>query len=287
MSDTVCIAATCMEDSEPRIILCADTKMTFGDVAAWEGAVKCHQIFPGWFVMLSGDSSKAKEVIDRYISNLNTFVHLGPTDVEVIDQLRVPLRQQRTSDVDEYVISQTGLTYREFLEKADKFPDVARVELFEGVKRVSLGCDLIIVGFTTGRPRIYGTDATGRLVEQDTMCSIGCGYIAALASMSRREYNRNLDIHEALYYVYEAKRASEGVPGVGKQTHMLVLAPLESQQAHHTRALGLAGLDILQKQDRAFGIHPFKKLASVRRLPLEECNSEWVRLKQSGQLTPE
>jgi len=39
-----------------------------------------------------------------------------------------------------------------------------------------------------------------------------------------RKYHRDMPLHEAMYYVYEAKRSAESVPGVGKKTYMHVLA---------------------------------------------------------------
>jgi 20S proteasome alpha/beta subunit len=279
MADTICIAAVCRENSEPRIVLCSDTQMTYADIAKWEGAKKCHPIYPGWFAMIAGDAARAKEIIDRYIEHLD---YAGPanlsTDSIVLASLRRPIKDQKRSDIDEYVISQLGMTFQEFLQDSAKFPDAVRADIFSEVRRLDFGCSIMIAGFIQGVARIYSTVA-GSLIERDTMCAIGCGEVAAFSSMSRRQYHADLDIHEAIYYIYEAKRASEGIPGVGKETNLLILAPMESTKAHHTRSVGSAGFAILKKQEARFGIRRFSMKSAPKRLPLEECNIEWKHLE--------
>lgn len=284
MSDTICIAVKCQENGQPRLVLCSDTRITMEGVARWDGVQKVYAIGREWVGMFAGSTTKAKELVDKYVPYLTTNVHID--HALALEQLRQPLRQQRRSDIEEYVQGQIGMSFQEFLDKKDAFPPAAREDLLAQIRALKPSYELIIAGFIGNAggatipgnvvSRLYSMEySSGSLVEQDAFSAIGCGWSAALSTLSRRNCSGGLDIHEAIYYVYEAKKDSEIIDGVGPDTYMLLLAPVDSRDVCPMRTIGAEGWDILNRQHRKFGRRQFSKKAAGKLLPIEEVNSEW------------
>jgi hypothetical protein len=228
--------------------------------------------------MFSGDSAKAKELIDRYVRHLTSTD--APLDrYPILDRLRKPIAEQRRADIDRLVQSEIGMSFEKFLSLKESFPPQFREDLLSRIISSASYVHLIIAGWigSIGEyvPRIYSSFDDGSLIEQEAVTAIGCGWVAALASLNRRKYSRDLDLHEAVYYVYEAKRASEGIDGVGPETNIIVLSPIESSDVCPMRSIGTDGLRILKKHEAKFGIRPFRKTASLELLPFAEANQEW------------
>jgi hypothetical protein len=203
-----------------------------------------------------------------------------------LEELRIPLRQQRRSDIDEYIESQVGMSFLEFIKHKDAFPPVTREDLMAQVRAIKPSYELVVAGFigNVGSAtipgsvvsRLYSMDSlSGSLLEQDVFAAIGCGWSAALSTLSRRHYSRDMDIHDAIYYVYEAKKDSEIIDGVGPDTYMLLLAPVSSEDVSPMRTIGAEGWAILNAQHRRFGARKFSKKTAGKLLPIEEANSEW------------
>ena len=52
---TVCIAAMCQKDGEPRIVVCADTRLDQGYLGTNDHNVKIQPLGHGWFTLLAAD----------------------------------------------------------------------------------------------------------------------------------------------------------------------------------------------------------------------------------------
>jgi hypothetical protein len=249
----------------------------------WDGVQKVYPIGREWVGMFAGSTARSKELIDKYIMHLTSNVYID--HASVLEQLRQPLREQRRSEIEEYVHGEIGMSFQEFLDKKDAFPPAAREDLLVQIRTHKLSSEAIIAGFigsaenayTTGSivSRLYSTDCNGVLAEQDALTAVGCGWAVALSTLSKRHYSRDADIHEAIYYIYEAKKDSEIIDGVGPETHMLLLAPVSSQDVSPLRIIGTEGVDILTVQHRRFGARQFSKKAAGKLLPIEDANSEW------------
>ena len=81
--------------------------------------------------------------------------------------------------------------------------------------------------------------------------------------MMRRNYTSQMNIHEAVYCVYEAKRNSEIVPGVGADTRLYV-SHFDSGMQRLTISPLHENIALLEKQYATFGPQRF----SLDRVPL-------------------
>jgi hypothetical protein len=93
------------------------------------------------------------------------------------------------------------------------------------------GVELIAAGFFADDYQQLGArlfTITGDDVRvEDHFACIGAGAEAAVQSLHRREHEKFYDLETTLYHAYEAKRAAELSPNVGRYTYMVVLEPGE------------------------------------------------------------
>ena len=93
---TVCIAAICEADKEPRITFCADRLVTDSNGLTFEqGKPKVDIISDNCFVMNAGLGHEADEIIDKVASIVsNEYSHTYP-DIKIIAELFKEYHQKK------------------------------------------------------------------------------------------------------------------------------------------------------------------------------------------------
>lgn len=262
MAHTVCIAALCQyEDGKHCVILCSDTRIETEGVGSSVLQSKARLLSPQFIAMFAGTVPKAKELLDRCAYHLRREAD-NITQENIIDELRKPFDAQNRVDVSEYISSTLGMTYRKF---EGLKPDDQHAALGGFVKR---DVDAIITWLGCAPPRIFTVGAYG-VAEAAQFSCIGCGWQAAQASLFSRKYAPDASFEECLYYVYEAKRNSESVPGVGADTYLLVVEPhIENNRAIYHR-FSERRLSVLSGQYETFGPRPFAVSHAPDRIGVE------------------
>lgn len=259
MSDTVCIAAICVEPTRRHFaILCSDSRIEIEGIASGDIGQKAIGIAPGMYAMFAGNVSKTKELLDRYIG-LFKKPGIERTSENILELLREPLESQNRADVAAYLSASYGMDYDEWLER-----DVnAQQNLISGLPHWRTYCQLIIIWLGADFVRLF--QITDRVEEMPSFTAIGIGTNAALTSLFSRKYAVYHDLKEAIYYAYEAKRVSETVPGVGKETHLVILefGGAETGGLNIYYTLASCELDQLAKQYAQFGPRPYQKLMAA------------------------
>lgn len=257
MSDTVCIAATCVDQATRRYfaILCSDSRIEIEGVASGNIGHKAVGIAAGMSAMFAGNVPKSKELIDRYIQ-LFKDPQTQRTEENILELLCGPLDCQHRADAEAYLSANYGMDYDEWLEL-----DVnAQQNLIAGLQHWRTYCQLIMVWLGPQFVRLFLI--TDRVEEISSFTAIGTGTNAALTSLFLREYATYHNLAQAIYYVYEAKRSSESVPGVGKDTHLMILefggANRGSQNIYYP--LNSGELDRLAQQYARFGPRPYERV---------------------------
>src|ERR1039457_6367102 len=59
-SMTVCIAGACQHHGEPRIVLCCDSRLDFGEVGSTNNACKVRILGCGWVGLIAGDWTRTQ-----------------------------------------------------------------------------------------------------------------------------------------------------------------------------------------------------------------------------------
>src|ERR1035441_4742888 len=78
-SMTVCIAGACQHHGEPRIVLCCDSRLDFGEVGSTNNACKVRILGCGWVGLIAGDWTRT-----QYFSGLvrDSITRKRPTSLE-------------------------------------------------------------------------------------------------------------------------------------------------------------------------------------------------------------
>lgn len=186
---TVCIAGACREHNEPRIVMCADSRLSYGDLTSTDTFPKFDVIGRGWTVLMANRPDSAKELIERIKEWFRTTVRLDTTHA-VLSAVKAAVNEFRHSPL-----------YSKYC------------------------CELIVSGFVSSVPVLITVQADEKghlsVAQQTSFAAIGSGASIASVILSCREYQYPISIQNATYLVYEAKRWSEKASGVGPLT-MLV-----------------------------------------------------------------
>ncbi len=232
---TLCIAAACQENSEPRFVLCSDTKASYGALGSRHHTVKVDVLGRGWTVQLAGASiGVARDFIDD----------LKPIFSNAATPLTTPAQV-------EDVVSRT-LNQRQQVQP-----------LMGG---------LLLSGFIARTPIIvsaWDDDQNVMHVErQEAYAAIGEGRDAAYVMLNHREYREGLPIQTATYLVYEAKRIAEQVGSVGKDLSVICWQAPSGQSTPHEKAnlklLNGAALDLLNQLFQRLGPQPLPTIVPRR-----------------------
>lgn len=235
---TVCIGAICRasdEDKSGRIVVCHDwqqeTYLSHSDTAD-----KFRTLPRGWVALMCGTLSRAEELVAQYETKLQGLQKVDD-DLRLFEAMKEPAFLHKRSLADEYTKQSLGMPYAKFLELADKLPDDFVTGVLETIGKIKLGAEIIIAGFiSTGMeeggdneplPYIFTVsddiDLTVRV--DDSFSVVGSGSYVAIPALSQREQSRDKSLMETIYAVYEAKRLSEIVPGVGPTQSISVVGP--------------------------------------------------------------
>jgi 20S proteasome alpha/beta subunit len=93
------------------------------------------------------------------------------------------------------------------------------------VSQHNLGSDLLVAGVDEAGAHLYAITHPGILMPLGTtgFGTIGSGGLHAGVRMSLAQHTKEASLVETIYNVYEAKRAAEVAPGVGKLTDLAVI----------------------------------------------------------------
>lgn len=259
---TLCVAAACREEDQPRIVLCADRRVETWAASA-EIGFKFEWVKSKWPVLYAGDLSQAKNTIQTF------FQCLAPvqlTSINIQDEFQKPSQKQKRKLAEQYVQSQLGISYEEFLATGkERLPEDIFREMVSSIRRIKLGCELLIAGFLVEgqqyAPYLFVMDDSGDVKLEEHFAAIGSGMTIAEPALFQRQHRRFTSLGEAIYHVYEAHRLARIAPGVGEQFDLVIIAPPSSPtESLRLLALTIQGESQLKRLYKKYGP---KKIPSI------------------------
>ena len=256
----------CSHGKEPRIVLCSDWQQQIEGIGAAETRNKLDWVKNGWPVLVSDTLCHADALVRVYADHLRS-VEL--TEENILSEMKIPAQQYKGILANDYVQQMLGVDYNYFLQYGKRrFPDDFFREKTNEVARIRLGASLIISGFvvcTAIGPYKQGlnsflfavedNDVHQNVVTQQTdFAAIGSGAYNATAALFHRGQHLERDLMYTIYSVFEAKRFTDGVPGVGEALSIDVLEPQGG-----IRQLSDAGYDYCEKLYARFGPRQISK----------------------------
>ena len=195
---TVCIAGACQHHGEPRIVLCCDSRLDFGEVGSTNNACKVRILGCGWVGLIAGDWTRT-----QYFSEL----------------VRDSITRKRPTSLEDVIRCINAATKR---------------YMASPIYATGYQVELIASGFLDNTPYIITTTNHPPTNEDFTIATsefaaIGSGWNIANVMLSAREYHAGMNLNYATYLCYEAKRCSEKEGGVGRGTMLVYQSPMNQE----------------------------------------------------------
>lgn len=230
-SVTVCIAAICENNREPRIVLCADTRLDASYTGSTEGNLKIGKLACGFLSMLSGDFMAATDIHERIKAEM---LSKGP-----------PPDKTKLYNL----LMRVGKSY------------------LKSPLNVKLTADLIVAGFI-GQTAVIATlgvsdTDTPTVSFSPAYRAVGSGSSIAETLLSIRDYTTQDSVERAIYVLYEAKKYSERAAGVGPDTKLIVIAPVPaSALPEQVKLFSLTGDTIAELEEMRL-INGIQKISAL------------------------
>lgn len=259
---TLCIGARASVPIplSPCIVLCFDT-MVANEAFGSESEQKFRVLSDNLVSLYAGSPARAKELAMIYQSLLKT--EPLPTDPALaIEFLRRPLAELKRRLANSYSQARLAVGYEELKDNGEKWFGTDRWQRhLQAIDQHDPNVQVIIAGFIGGTPVLYQTSKDSGSFDLEAVpnyCLIGTGSFTAEPALHARKQLFTTSVSKALYNVYEAKRAGESSPFVGKETVIFVLHPESKEEpgAIRIEVVSKVGYKALDKIYRKHGPKP-------------------------------
>lgn len=251
---TICIAAICRGDNveEPKILFCNDSLVSAG--IQYEGSLKYDYLTHRAVCLYSTNDGDLTEILiykikenirtvlkERKISELNVI-----EIVEIVSKACIDFRNER-------IQNDIGYKYDIILSKIHENTDTIAKNMQKDLESYAypLDVDFLIAGFDRDKdPHIFTVNQNGLIKKHDDsgFMVIGSGAMLAFSELTKYGYNGFETITEAILDVYFAKKSSERMVGVGKNTYYSILHYSDNVRVEHLNQ----NLDLIRMLDGEF-----------------------------------
>jgi 20S proteasome alpha/beta subunit len=223
---TVCIGAIC--DQGKSVVVAADRMMTFGPPMNLqsEGAVRKIVPLSDSSVMLFSGSVPDGEALAH---GIRAFTKNGTYNLSQISDFAAKTYQElKGRRVEDSILRPLlGIDFPKFQQLVSQSASSQVLGQVLGmISQHNLNLDIILSGIDDGNGHLSIVTHPGTALLMDIVgfSAIGSGGMHASVRLSLGHQTKELSIPETIFNVYEAKRASEVAPGVGKFTDVAILS---------------------------------------------------------------
>lgn len=228
---TICIAA--ISESGRKVVLCADRMFTAPSPLSLEFETeeqKIEALAPKCAALLSGNSGYGTEVLNGIRKSLGGSQ--SPTMADVTARVNNEYISARASKVQEaIIIPALGSDFSSFIQRGGTLPNYLQVQpqvyqqLVVTMQQFNMNLEIVVAGIDQSGAHIARITHPGTFVWLDKLGydAIGSGGIHALTRMHLGGQTSRSGFLDTLYAVYNAKKASEVAPGVGRVTDIAVI----------------------------------------------------------------
>lgn len=237
---TVCIAAICRQDKdndEARIVMGYDWKSE-SELGGSETADKLRQLPKGWVALMADSLSRCEELVAQYETHLRTLGSVDD-DRQLFEEMKKPAHKQKETLANDYLKQMLGVGYADLVSPDKNYPEEIVTKRLDEVAKIRLRAALLLSGFIGTQqsdnrereinPYLFVVDDQSDHEDvvrvEENFAAIGSGAYVAIPALHQREHDAEKSLLETIYSVYEAKRLSQVVPGVGEATEIDILYP--------------------------------------------------------------
>lgn len=243
---TLCIAAECWLGKTPCVVSCCDTRAerggVFQELVGSEDVDKLRDLGP-MTALLSGDPTAADRLLSLCEETINNFsssrASTDDFDIEITKYLKgleSAAERRKGEIVDHHLEMTLRMPYKDFVkDHRSALAETHSREIWNEIKLIDLATDTVFCGFSgSDEPVLVRLDRYGKAHWEDNYSVVGIGSDIALAFLCQRDwYTENgdeddegqLQLHDCLYRVFEAKAAAQKNRHVGESTAFEILMP--------------------------------------------------------------
>ncbi len=225
---TVCIAAMCGKDDEPRVVVGADRLITSGGFMEFEHpGSKMVEISDKAMVMVAGNANDGMRLVKEAAADLEDVDGDGISIPDIAEDLGRRFAEARLKRAEQGALVARGLNLETYLERqAGLHPQVVML-VDNALTNWDLGVELLLGGVDDQGAHIHSNHNPGGGNQDHTAIGwgvIGSGAVHVLPSMAGFEHSPDAGYGQTLFRVYASKRRAEAAPGVGAETEIAVIS---------------------------------------------------------------
>lgn len=229
---TICIAAIC--ENGKHIVVAADRMFTIQaplNIEFEPKISKMQKMASGCLALPSGPALYADELLKRILRQLHSNTGASVRQVcEMVANGYAQFRDEKHEETN--LLPLLGRDFKIFRERGGFIPNYLQTQpgIYQQVvitqQQFNLNLDVMIAGIDNTECHIGAITHPGTLYFFDKLGynAIGSGAVHAATKFHLGGQTPGASLEATLYAVYDAKRASEVAPGVGRETELAVIS---------------------------------------------------------------
>lgn len=225
---TVCIGAIC--EGGKSAVAVADKMVTFGPPMSLQmepsALKKIAQVNDQSVVILfSGSVPDGEELLSLMKNACKPFGKMSIANIaEAAKSSYIALKGKRVEET--LLRPLLGADYQKFQSLVAQAPSSQILQQILGmIMQHNLMLEVLVVGMDDSGSHLSIVVHPGVLLPMETTgyAAVGTGAVHAMVRLSLGQHNKVASLVDTVYNVYEAKKAAEVAPGVGKLTDMAII----------------------------------------------------------------
>jgi len=222
---TVCLAALCRDEEEPRAVVAADRMVTMGGFIEFEHAEpKIRSASSVAVAMAAGDALVGTQIAQEVA---DFFAASDPPTAEIAKKLGEEFAAARRERLEQQILAPRALDLATFYGAHTALNQHIVALVDNLMTQFNLGVEVLLAGVDSTGGHIYSILHPGppeNLHDPIGYGAVGSGAIHALQAFIGFGHSASAGYHETVFRAYAAKRRSEVAPGVGRDTDMAVIS---------------------------------------------------------------
>jgi hypothetical protein len=223
---TLCLAAICIEDGEPRAVVVADRMVTYPGFIEYEHATsKIKETSQFTLAMVAGNALVGDRMVKETASAL---AGTSPRLTDIAMSLSQRYEAVRAERIEHEILMPRGLNYQVFYDRHASLNGQITLLIDQAMMQYNPEVELLLAGVDDSGAHVFTVHNPGGPELQHDMtgfAAVGSGTIHAMQSMIGFGHSANDDFNDTVFRAYASKRRSEVAPGVGLDTDMCTVAP--------------------------------------------------------------
>jgi 20S proteasome alpha/beta subunit len=276
---TVGIGAIC-EDGK-AVVVAADKMVTFGAPMNLQteppSLRKIIELTDKVLLVFSGNTADGEQIVSGTKPKI-TAPNLPVAQIAEAVQQSYSQHKQRKAE-DTILKPWLGATFQQFQTLVAQSPSSQILtQVLGAIGQHNLNTDILVAGMDDSGAHLFAVQHPGVLLPLATtgFGAIGSGGLHAGVRMSLSQHTKAATLVDTIYNVYEAKRASEVAPGVGKLTDLALI---------HNGRITFAGSELMKALEHAHKEKPAPSKAEQDAIK-KACDDTIKQPDQSGASNP-